>query len=79
MVAPIVRADDTPNPIQTYSFDTCNFFTYSQELRVYICASTAGRINVPAATDVSKVVDQLTQRITELEARVKKLENPNPR
>lgn len=79
LVSESSRADGaTPEPIQTYAFDTCNFFMYSNEIRAYVCASTGGRITAPSAVDSNRALELLTQRVAELEARLKKLEPPTP-
>lgn len=73
LVAIAAQATELSGP---KSFDTCSYFQYSMETRSYVCSFPSGRVQVADFYETERELNALTQKIAELEARIKKLENP---
>lgn len=71
--------------ISSHSVRGCNFWSYSQDARGYVCSNPDMSVRVPDSMDVERAfmnlersVQTLETKVRELEGRLQTLESKNP-
>ena len=77
-VAVHAESNIEPQYIRSYRMGACDFWSYSNEAKGYVCSSYPSSVSVPDSYSVEEENRQLQSKIDELERRIEALEKkPN--